>query len=162
MKKIQRTSFNKAFLEKKKTSEDQVVALSKFLEEAKTGWDQVVAVSRSMKFEQERLSWVAKEEAEKRSKAEAKRDTIIEAKDVAVKALEEEKVDREVEEERIRKEAYEATTQEILNYEIGFTCSFFFMIREKHLDLDLSGIDFIDMKGYDKLDPVDGSKRLGD
>ena len=71
---------------------------------------------------------MAKEEAEKRSKAEAKRDTIIEAKDVAVKALEEKKVDREVEEERIRKEAYEATTQEILNYEIGFTCSFFFYV----------------------------------
>ena len=40
--------------------------------------------------------------------------------------------------------------------------SAFFMIRENIPDLDLSRIYFTDMKGQDKLDLVDKSKRLGD
>ena len=51
--------------------------------------------------------------------------------------MEEENADWKVGEEWIRKEAYNATTHEIVNYEMNFRHSTFFMIREKHPGLDL-------------------------
>ena len=70
--------------------------------------------------------------------------------------------DRKVTEELIKKEAYDTAIEEIVNYRINFRCSALFMIREKHSGLDLSGIDFFEMKGYDKLDRADGFDRSKD
>ena len=158
MKKSQKASLNKALL-KKKVIEDQVVVLNKSLEEAKAVRDKAIVASDSLKFEQERLSQVAKEESEEKLKALSERD-------ITVKALEDERNDRKAMKERIKKEAYELARTDvvtkILNYGMGFRCSILFMIKEKYPDLDLSNVDLTEMRGYEKPDLVDGSNQQRD
>ena len=43
-----------------------------------------------------------------------------------------------------------------------FKHSILFMIKEKYPDLDFSDINFTNMRGYNILDPADGSPLIGD
>ena len=125
VKKNHKTTLNKVLLEKK-AIEDQVAILNKSLKKAKATRDKAILASESLKFEQERLSRMAKEEAEEILKAEAQKETVI-------KALKEERADRGAVEEWIKKEAYELAredaTQEIFQCGMSFRLSALFMIR---------------------------------
>ena len=97
---------------------------------------------------------MAKEEVEEKLKALSKRDEVV-------KALKDERSDQKATEERIGKEAYELGREnavtKILNYGMSFKRSTLFMIKEKYLDLDLFDSNLIEIRGYDKFDPTDGS-----
>ena len=131
-------------------------ALNKTLEEVKATQDEAIAMANSLKFEQEILVQVAKEEVEEKvAKA------IIE-KDEAIKTLEKEKADQKTVEATIKEETKEETISDILKYEMSYRHSVLFMIKRKYPDLDLYNIDFTQIEGYNVLDPTDGSELIGD
>ena len=83
----------------------------------------MIAMVDSLKFEQERLIRMAKEEAEEKvAKATSE-------KKEAIKAFEEEKADRKATEATSREKAKEEVVGDILQYGMGYRCSALFMIR---------------------------------
>ena len=86
----------------------------------------------------------------------------VSEKKEAIKALKEEIADRKAIEVTIREKAKEEAIGDILKFGMNYKHSVLFMIKEKYHDLDFSNINFTDMRGYNVLDPVDGSESIGD
>ena len=68
--------------------------------------------------------------------------------------------------ETIEKERVEATWTEaikyIYKYEVGFKCSAIYLIKEKHLEINLSEVDFLSLKSVIVPDPDDGKEVKGE
>ena len=136
--------------------ESEKVALNKALKEAKVARDKVIAITTFLKFEQERLVRVAKEEVEEKvAKA-------ISEKEEVIKAFEEEKVDQKTVEEMIRVEAKEEVVGDILKFKMSNKRSTLFMIKKKYPDMDLADVDLTQMESYNISNPADGSEPIGD
>ena len=103
------------------------MALTKAVEEAKVARDETIAMTNSLKFEQERLVRMAKEEAEENV---AK---VVSERDEAIKALEEEKADQRVREAMIREAAKQKAIGDILKFGMTFKRLTLFMIKKSTL-----------------------------
>ena len=108
----------------------------KAVEKAKAAKDEAVATTASFRSEQERLNQVAEE---KIRVANLERDE-------AVKTLEKERVVAAMKEAAVREEA----GLQIIKYGMSFRRSAIFMIKQKYPDLDVSDINFSDMKGHEE------------
>ena len=71
-------------------------------------------------------------------------------RDDAVKTLKEERVVTAMKEATVREEA----GLQIIKYGMSFRRSTIFMIKQKYSDLDVSDINFSDMKGHEENPPV--------
>ena len=136
--------------------DSEKTALNKALGKAKAARDEAIAMVDYLKSEQERLIQMAKEEVKKKvAKA-------IFEKEESIKALEEERADRKVTKITIKKEAKEEAISDIFKYGMNYKSFSLFMIRKKYHDLDFSDINFIDMEGYNILDPANRLEPIGD
>ena len=136
--------------------ESEKTALTTAMEEAKTAQDEAIAMVDFLKFEQEKLVRVAKEEVEE------KVAKVVSERDEAIKALQKEKANWKVREATLREKTKQEAIRDILKFGMTFRRSAIFMIKEKYPDLDFSDINFTDMKGYNIPYPSDGSPPIGD
>ena len=97
-----------------------------------------------------------------KEEVEEKVANAVSEKDEAIKAFEKEMVGQRVRKATIKEEAKQEAIGDILKFGMTFRRLALFMIREKYPDLDFSNIYFIDMRGYNILDPTDGSQPIGD
>ena len=77
-----------------------------------------------------------------KEKAEEKVAKAISEKEEAIKAFEEEMVDRKAAKATIREKAKKEAVSDILKYGMSYRRFALFMIKKKYLNLDFSNIDF--------------------